>query len=97
MSDFRRRLWLNIMEDLGPPEGCIVPGWLLFVYLLLFPLQGLRIILDRSTGHDFSRLVWRIHGIEFSDQFFVRLALSTGKLYRFSRVGSVVIIEEVTQ
>ena len=24
MTDYRRKLWLNVMEDLGPPAGCII-------------------------------------------------------------------------
>ena len=41
MEKHRHRLWLNIMEDLGPPEGCVISGWLVCVYMLLFPFQGL--------------------------------------------------------
>ena len=93
--DYRRKLWNNIMEDLGPPEGCIVPWWLLLVYTMLFPLGGLKVFLDRACGFDYLRLVWKIHGIEFSDLLFVRLATANGELYRFTTVNGVVTIERI--
>jgi hypothetical protein len=93
--DHRRKLWNNIMEDLGPPEGCVVPWWLLLIYTLFFPLSALKLFLDRSRGFDHQRLVWKIHGIEFSDQFFSRFAAANGELYRFRTVNGVVTIEQM--
>lgn len=94
--DCRRKLWTNIMDDLGPPEGCIVPRWLLFVYTLLFPLHGLKSLLCHATGFDHLRLTWKIHGIEFSDRFFTRLAAANGELYRFTTVNGIVTIERAS-
>ena len=51
----RNTLWLHILEDLGPPEGYILPMWLRIVYILIFPFQGLRLLLGNATGFDFTR------------------------------------------
>jgi len=93
--DHRRKLWNNIMEDFGPPEGCVAPWWLLLIYALFFPLSALKWFLDRSCGFDYQRLTWKIHGIEFSDQFFSRFAAANGELYRFTTVNGVVNIERM--
>jgi hypothetical protein len=95
MTDFRRRLWLNIMEDLGPPEGCIVPVYLLCVYAVLFPLHGLRVLLDRASGFDFTRLVWTIHGLEISDLMLMQLAAAQGQVYRVVTVNGVVTLHRL--
>lgn len=95
MIDYRRKLWINIMEDLGPPEGCIVPAWLRLVYTLLFPLHGLKCLLNDAIGFDFFRMVWRIHGVDYSDMLFVKLAASGGELYRFKKVNNVLAVERV--
>ena len=95
MTSHRRKLWLSILEDLGPPEGCIVPTWLRLVYTMLFPLRGLK-CLAGVLGFDPLRMVWRIHGIEFSDHMFVRLAASNGEIYRFTSVNGVMTVEQVT-
>ena len=94
-TDYRRKLWLNIMEDLGPPAGCIVPLWLRCVYTAIFPVHGLRCLLDSACGFDYLRLTWKIHGVEFHDLSFVKLALAKGELYRFSVVNGVVMAERV--
>lgn len=93
MANYRRKLWLNIMEDLGPPEGCIFPVWLRLVYTLLFPLHGLKCLLDDALGFDYLRMVWRIHGVDYSDRMFARLAVSSGELYRFTNINGVVTVE----
>lgn len=95
MTDYRRKLWLNIVEDLGPSEGCIVPAWLRFIYTLLFPLHGIKCWLDDALGFDFLRMVWRIHGVDYSDRLFAYLAASNGELYRFTNVNGVVTIERL--
>lgn len=95
MTDFRRQMWNNIMADLGPPVGCIVPLWLRIIYIFLFPLQGLKILLDGAAGFDYLRLTWKIHGIEFSDQVFVRMALAEDRCYRFRKVSGVLTVEAV--
>ena len=95
MADYRRKLWLNIMEDLGPPEGCIIPVWLRLVYTLLFPLHGLKCFLDDALGFDYLRMAWRIHGVNYSDRLFARLAVSKGELYRCTNVNGVVTVERV--
>lgn len=97
MIDYRRKLWLNIIEDLGPPEGCIVPFWLRLVYTLLFPLHGLKCFIDDALGFDCLRMVWRIHGVDYSDRLFARIAVSSGGLYRFTRVNGLVTIEQLPE
>jgi hypothetical protein len=96
MPDFRRKLWLNILEDLGPPEGCILPAYLICVSVVLFPLHGLRTLLYRDNGFDFFRGVWRIHGIEYSNQFFLRFAVAQGETYRFTTINGVVTVERLS-
>lgn len=95
MTDYRRKLWLNIMEDLGPPEGCVVPTWLICIYTALFPLQGLKVLIDHAVGYDPLRMTWKIHGISFSDRLFCRMVLAKGELYRFTTVNGVVTVEQV--
>jgi len=97
MADYRRKLWLNIMEDHGPPEGCIVPLWLRLVYTVLFPLSGLRWLLDNALGLDITRMVWRIHGVDYSDRMFARLAAeSNSSLCCRTNVNGVIIVEPVS-
>ena len=93
--DYRRKLWNNIMDDLGPPEGCVIPWWMLLVYALFFPLSALKLFLDRSCGFDYQRLTWKIHGIEFSDYLFSQIATANGEIYRFTTVNGVVTIERM--
>jgi hypothetical protein len=93
--DHRRKLWNNIREDLGPPEGCFLPWWMLLVYTLLFPLSALKWFLFRPSGFDYLHLTWKIHGIEVSDSFFSSLAVADGELYRFTTVNGVVTIERM--
>lgn len=95
MTDYRRKLWLNIMEDLGPPEGCIVPLWLRCAYTAIFPIHGLRCLLDSACGFDYLRLVWKIHGVEFGDLSFAKLALARGELYQFNVINGVVVAERI--
>jgi hypothetical protein len=91
MADFRRQLWFNIMEDLGPPEGCIVPGWLICIYCIIFPIQGLR-ALDKASGFDPCRMVWTIHGREFSDYMLMKLACSQERSYRIEVADGILIL-----
>jgi len=91
----RDTLWLHILEDLGPEPGCILPMWLRFVYLILYPLQGLRLLLGNAAGYDLLRNTYTIHGIEFSAQFFLLLARSRGELYRFTCVDGIVTVQRV--
>ena len=95
--NYRRKLWLQILEEIGPPEGCIVPLWLRCVYALIFSLHGLKCFLDDSLGFDYLRMVWTIHGVQFSDRLFVRLAVADGELYRFTNVNGVLTVERVYQ
>jgi len=91
----RNTLWLHILEDLGPEEGCILPMWLRLVYLLIFPLQGLRFLLGTATGMDFTRLTYEIHGVHFSARTFLRLSRACGELYRFTNINGILTVERV--
>lgn len=91
----RNTLWLHILEDLGPPEGYILPMWLRIVYILIFPLQGLRFLLGNATGFDFTRMTYEIHGVQYSSMFFLRFKSAGGELYRLTNVNGVVTIQEV--
>lgn len=94
MIDHRRRLWFHILEDLGPPEGCMMPAWLVAVFCLLFPLDGLRSILDLESAMDLQRCTRTIHGIKFSDSLFLAMAVEDGRWYRFTRgPGGIVTVE----
>lgn len=92
MTDYRRKLWVNILEDLGPPEGCIVPIWLRLVYVLLFPVNGFHALVSQSAPFDIFRLCWTIHGNHYSDRMFALMSQSDGKPYRFARSNGVVTI-----
>jgi len=89
----RNTLWLHILEDLGPPEGYILPMWLRIVYILIFPLQGLRFLLGTATGMDFTRMTYEIHGVKFSARMFLRLSRARGELYRLTNVNGIVTVE----
>jgi len=89
----RNTLWLHILEDLGPPEGYILPMWLRIVYILIFPLQGLRLLLGTATGMGFTRMTYDIHGFQFSARTFLRLARARGELYRFTYVNGLLTVE----
>lgn len=94
----RRTLWLNILEDLGPEPGCILPVWLRCVYAVLFPLQALRYFIDSKAGFDLMTCCWRIHGVMYSDALFACMAIGDGRtLYRFAQKNGVVTIERVEQ
>lgn len=94
--DYRRKLWLNILEDLGPPEGCILPLWLRMAHTLIFPVFSLQVLLGRASGFDPYTATWTIHGIQFSDRLFVRLAVANGSLYRFTTKNGILTVERVT-
>jgi hypothetical protein len=83
----RLRLWHNILDDLGPPEGCVLPWWLIGVYCLLFPLEGLRWALDRHDQFDICRMVWKIRGVEYTDQFFRQIAFADGVVFKAERIN----------
>ena len=89
----RNTLWLHILEDLGPEVGCILPMWLRLAYLLIFPLQGLRLLLGNATGFDFTRMTYEIHGVQFSTRTFLRLSRARGELYRLTNVNGIVTVE----
>lgn len=91
----RTRLWQNILEDLGPPEACVLPGWLILVHCLLFPLQGLRYFVDRDAPYDPMRYCWRINGVRFSARSLLRLSRSPGGIYRVTRRDDIVVIEPI--
>jgi len=93
----RNALWLHILEDLGPEEGCILPMWLRLVYFLIFPLQGLRLLLGTPAGFDFTRMTYEIHGVQFSARVFLQLSRARGELYRFANVNGVLKIEVVRE
>ena len=40
-------------------------------------------------------MTWKIHGVEFSDLCFVKLALAKGELYQFSTVNGAIVVERV--
>lgn len=84
-SQHRNKLWLNILEDLGPPKGCYFPAWLIAVHFLIFPLQTAQGLFARSYPFNPLRAVWTIHGVEFTDQFFSAFAAATDDWYKFSR------------
>lgn len=87
---YRLKLWHNILEDLGPPEGCILPPWLVAVYCLIFPLNGLHwLLLERNGPYDIFRMVWTIHGVQYSDQLFRQITFAEGAWYKFELVNGV--------
>ena len=93
MPDFRRQLWLNIMEDLGPPEGCIGPGYLICGYVILFPLHGLGTLLNKMSGFDLRRMAWTIHGQTFSDRMLMELAcVKNGRSYRIEVADGILCL-----
>lgn len=96
MTGHRHKLWRNIMEDLGPPEGCIVPMWLRLVYAMLFPLHGLKVLLNDALGFDYLRMVWTIHGVDYSDRLFANFAAAEGETFKVTRINNVVTVERVS-
>ena len=91
----RNTLWLHILEDLGPPQGCILPIWLRIVYVCIFPLQGLRIALGPSNGFDIMRNVYTIHGVEVAAVAFLHLSRANGELYRIRNINGICTLERV--
>ena len=92
--DHRRKLWFHILEDLGPPIGCPLPLWLAAVFCLLFPLDGLRSILALESAMDLRRGTRTIHGVLFTDSFFLAIAVDDGRWYRFTHgPGGIVTVE----
>ena len=91
----RNTLWLHILEDLGQEEDCILPIWLRIVYLLIFPLQGFRLLLGSATGFDFLRMTYEIHGVQFSARTFLRLSRARGEIYRFTNINGILAVERV--
>lgn len=91
----RNTLWLHILEDLGPEEGCILPMWLRLAYFLIFPLQGLRFLLGTATGFDITQMTYEIHGVLFSARTFLRLSRARGELYRFTNINGILTVERV--
>jgi len=96
MPDLRHKLWLNILEDLGPPEGCILPAYLICVYVALFPLLGWRALLDKALGFDILQMTWTIHGLRISDCMLMQLATAQDRVYRVTSVNGVATLEDLT-
>jgi hypothetical protein len=92
-TPYRLKLWHNILEDLGPPEGCAMPRWLIAVYCVLFPLDGLRSAVHPHGQLDIARMVWTIHGIKYSDRVFRAMAFAEGVWHKFGPIenGTVAI------
>ncbi len=87
MTDPRIKLWHNILDDLGPPEGCMMPRWLIAVRLAIFPIDtAYALIQNRCEPHDIWTKTWKIYGEQYSDAFFRCIAIADGDLYRIERV-----------
>ena len=92
MKPMRINLWRNILEDLGPPEGCYLPPWLIAVYCLIFPCEGVWALLNRAGPFDLFTMTWKIHGVKYSDLLFYRLALDDGAWFKFQRHGDIMLV-----
>jgi hypothetical protein len=95
MPDFRRQLWLNILDDLGPEEGCILPAYLIAAYVLIFPVLGLRHLLDQAGGFDIFRMTWNVHGLRISDRMLLQLARAQGCIFRVTTTNGVATLERL--
>jgi hypothetical protein len=88
MKNLRLKLWHNILEDLGPPQDCILPAWLIAVRCIIFPVETPRFFFfERNGAFDVMLNQWTIHGVKYSDEFFRLMALSGGVTFRVDRVG----------
>lgn len=93
MFNHRLRLWHNILDDLGPDEGCMMPWWLIAVYCVLFPFGGWKWLFFERTGPlDIYRMVWTIYGQEYSDEFFRRMAIADGTVLKVERIDGRVTL-----
>jgi hypothetical protein len=93
MNNPRLRLWHNICEDLGPPEGCVIPWWLVVCRFVIFPLSTACIILrERLEPYDIWTLTWTIYGVKYSDAFFRHIAIADGELISISRIDGRITV-----
>lgn len=74
MKRYRRQLWLNILEDLGPPQGCVLPLWLVVCWSILFPFNALQRLFNGPGPYCPYRMTWLLYGVEIPDKMIIRLA-----------------------
>lgn len=88
MTDHRLKLWHNILDDLGPPEGCIMPPWLIAVRLAIFPINTAYVLIcDHCQPFDIWRQLWTIYGVEYTDQFFRQMSIADGTVFKIERIN----------
>ena len=93
MNNPRLNLWHNICEDLGPPEGCIIPWWLIACRLAIFPLNTAYILFrNHFEPYDPWTNTWKIYGVQYSDAFFRHMAIADGDLLRVNRIDDQITI-----
>ncbi|MDD5151463.1 MAG: hypothetical protein PHC28_13475 [Flavobacterium sp.] len=62
-------------------HGEIVPTWLFFIKIILFPEQFLYYYIGKHTGYDFNTDTWNIHGIRYSDELLGDLGMLYNGLF----------------
>jgi len=67
------------------PEGNILPKYLLVARCILMPLQSLRWFLTDDEGYQIHKNTWKIHGCEFSDDFFYELTKGNSRWFRTTK------------
>jgi hypothetical protein len=76
-------------------EGMILPGWLIVIKAILFPLDFFFWKMNKTRGYQFDRDVWIIDGMVWSGTALRMLGDAQGETYRITRSGDCVTLERV--
>jgi hypothetical protein len=79
----------------GVPEGQIMPLWLMMVRAALYPIEFLQWRIGKWHGWQYESDTYRIYGVTYSMAGLRALSEADGELYRITRRGEVVIVEQV--
>lgn len=93
MRDF---IWNKISSSFFK-EGEIIPRWGMIIKSILFPLKALSFHAIKNFGYQWDRDTWIIHGIHYSDQSFKLLSKANGEIYKITRKGNQLWLEEISR
>lgn len=95
MKSIRYRGWNLLRKNV--PEGSLLPGWLICIRAVLFPIDFIYYKINTSIGYQFQHDIWIIEGIKYSGEAMRALALSAGEVYRITNINGVVCLETLNE
>lgn len=83
---YKLKFWWWFLKNIAkhPPE-MIFPNWIRCIQFLLFPIKTLVYMQSKGDGYQWESNTWKIHGVEFSDDFFIHFAISENEMFKYIR------------